>query len=326
MEKKRFARNLVPFIGIIILLYVLYTNDIAEVARVFTKLQPTYILLALLVNVPILASVAIGWQLVLRKQKIFVSWMYTFKNIFIGYFYGFITPGGFGAYARALYLHSESKEPLPKCFANILIFNSIDFITLLFLGSLGGLVLSSIYPFLFLVIFTLLVTVILLFWFFLWKEKSHDFFTRLLELRMLRTIKQWFSEDVVTQLFADMPRFRSLILPFGISLAGWFIRWSAFYAIALWFDITVPYVYFILIVGLATVVAVMPVTIYGLGTRDAMMIGALGALFQTPGPQVLALTLFWFVIVLAVPSVIGAFITFCETKKLDVNLKPAENY
>ena len=68
---------------------------------------------------------------------------------------------------------------------------------------------------------------------------------------------------------------------------------------------------------MATVAAVtIPITIYGLGVRDYTLTGMLFLMFGIAQERALSMTLYWFVIALLFPSIIGALITLYETKKM----------
>jgi uncharacterized membrane protein YbhN (UPF0104 family) len=62
-------------------------------------------------------------------------------------------------------------------------------------------------------------------------------------------------------------------------------------------------------------IAVIPISIYGLGTRDATLV-ALFSLYNIPPENSISFTLFWFTVFFVTPSIIGAFITILENKKL----------
>jgi len=153
-------KKLLPIIGIIILLFIIATLDLNEIYVVFSNINPIYSFLCFFAILPVVILTNIQWQILLKKQRIHVSFFYSLKNIFIGYFYGFISPGGIGAYTRSLYLEHESSAPLGKCLSNIIIFNTIDYLSLLLLGAIGAVLLSSIYPNLFVVIIVVIVVVI----------------------------------------------------------------------------------------------------------------------------------------------------------------------
>lgn len=307
-------KKLLPIIGILILLYILTTLDLGEVYNVLSNINPTYSLISFLAIVPIVLLVNIQWQILLKKQRIKVSFIYSLKNIFIGYFYGFISPGGIGGYTRVLYLENESKSPLGKCLSNIIIFNTIDYLSMLLLGAIAAIILSSLYPYLFVLIIVMLIIVVYLFIFFLRKEKSKNFFLKIIQKRIFKAIKDRLM-DSIDSFYEDLPRFKHIIIPFGISIIGWIVSFIELYLISKLFLIDVPFIYFILIIAIANVIASLPITIYGLGTREASIISML-SIFNIAPEKVLALLLFWFTIIWITPSIIGAVLTCLETKKL----------
>ena len=91
-------KKLLPIIGIIILIFIVATLDLNKIYNVFSLINPIYSFICFFAILPIVMMVNIQWQILLKKQKIKVSFLYSLKNIFIGYFYGFISPGGIGAY------------------------------------------------------------------------------------------------------------------------------------------------------------------------------------------------------------------------------------
>ncbi len=301
-----------PIVGLIILFYILSTIDLAKIFEVFSKVNPFYSFLALFSVIPVVLLSNIQWQILLKKQKINVSFFYSLKNIFIGYFYGFITPGGFGAYTRSLYLKNESGCPLPKCVSNIIIFNTIDFLSLLLLGICGGLTLGSLFPSVFLALIFVFIIVIFLFLFFLKKDTSKFFFKKIIQRQFFSNYKERLSESI-DAFYQDLPGFKDVLLPFFISVFGWLVRFSIFFLISRLFLINVDFFYFILIVAVANFVGSIPISIYGLGTRDAALISLLSVFGVFP-EKVLALSLFWFTVIWLLPSVVGALITFFEIR------------
>ncbi|MBU1941696.1 MAG: flippase-like domain-containing protein, partial [Candidatus Thermoplasmatota archaeon] len=225
-----------------------------------------------------------------------------------------VTPGGFGGYLRALYLKYETCQPLPKCLGNIIIFNTIDLITLLVLGVIGAVVLSSYLPYLFYPILLFLVLVLFLLVFFLKKERSYTAFNRIVESRVFALLKNRI-DDPLESFYDDLPRFRELSIPFTLSFVGWIVQISEFYLISRMFDVSVPYTTFLMISAVANVVGILPISIYGLGTRDATLI-SLFSIYSVLPERVISLSLYWFAVIWFIPSIIGAIITFIESKKL----------
>jgi ubiquinone/menaquinone biosynthesis C-methylase UbiE len=150
--------------------------------------------------------------------------------------------------------------------------------------------------------------------FFLKKEKSKIVFSKLIQTRIFASVKDRLAGSL-DSFYEDIPKFKDVILPFLLSLAGWIFRFTELYLISKLFSIDVPFIYFILIIAVANVIASMPISIYGLGTRDASLITMFLAFGIIP-EKIISLSLFWFAVIWLTPSIFGAFVTFYETKKL----------
>jgi glycosyltransferase 2 family protein len=307
-------KKLLPIIGIILFVYILWRFNIEKILSVFSHINPLYAALCFL-GIPIIFFVVnFQWQMILKRQCIHVSFIYSLKTLFIGYFYGFITPGGFGAYINALYLKNESKTPLPKCISNIIIFNTIDYITILILGSIGGLFLLGKNPYLFILILVLLFTVSFLFIFFIRQKTSKHLFNKVLHTQIFHFI-QHYVKDPIESFYEDLPGFKSLLLPFLVSFFSRFVFYTELYFISQLFNIHIPYITFIFMIAITCSIAVIPISVYGLGTRDATLV-ALFSIYNIPPENSISFTLFWFTLFLITPSIIGAFVTVLENKKL----------
>lgn len=310
-------KKLVPIVGIIILILLLSTLNFKEIINIILKINPLYSFICFFAPAPIILLAIIEWQILLKKQKINVKYWYSLKNCFIGYFYGFITPGGIGAYTRSIYLSNESKAPLPKCLSNIIIFNTIDYIALLLAGLVGAIALSSVFPYLFYSIVMAIFVVLILFLFFFKNKRSKIVFTRIIRSKVFDTLRERL-EDSIDTFYEDLPSFKDILLPFALSFFGWFLRFLEFYLISKLFGINVPILYFVLIAAIADVIATIPISVYGLGTRELALVSLFSASkFSVASEAVVSLSLFWFFVNSVPPSIIGAFVTYFETKKMD---------
>jgi uncharacterized protein (TIRG00374 family) len=306
-------KKLLPVVGIILLVYILWRFHIEKILTVFTTVNPFYAILCFLAFPISIIIVNIQWQMILKRQKIQVSFAYSLKNLLIGIFYGFITPGGFGNYLRAIYLKQESRTPIPKCISNIVTFDTIDYITVFILGSIGGLLLLGQFPYFLILILIFLFTVTILFIFFLRQKTSKHLFEKLLQTRIFKFVQQYM-EDSLESFYEDIPSFKSLILPFLFSFFSWFTFLTMMYFIAQLFAIHIPYITFIFMLAIAAAIATIPISVYGLGTRDITLI-ALFSLYNIPPENSISFSLFWFVIFWVTPSIIGAVVTVLESKK-----------
>ena len=123
-------------------------------------------------------------------------------------------------------------------------------------------------------------------------------------------------------------RFRDVIIPFFISLIGWSAKYVIVFFISKLFFIDIPFIDFILILAVADAIASLPISIYGLGTREISLISML-SFYSVSYEQTVSFSLFIFVIFWLNPSIIGIFVTFFESNKLkefSINGKNAEKF
>ncbi len=312
-------QRLIPIIGLIILIVVIYSLDLKKILTIFSSINPFFLILSFLVFIPLLLLVTVEWQLLLKKQKINVSFGYSIKNFFIGYFYGFITIGGFGGYIRAYYLSEKSGAPLPKCFSNIVIFNTIELLAMFVPGFIGAIILSSVYPYLFLLIIIVVALIVFLYFVFFKSNYSKLFLKKIINAKVFNGLKGKIDSSI-DSFHSDIPTFKNYILPFLISVSGWIFKYVLLFYVAKLFEINIPFLSFILILAVADVIASIPISIYGVGTREVALLSMFSFPKLTGGiivgaEQIVSLSLFWFVIIWLTPSIIGFFVTFHESKR-----------
>jgi uncharacterized protein (TIRG00374 family) len=309
-------RKIIICAGIILFVYILSTMDLWVISTIFTSIGLLYIILCSFASLPIVLLSNYQWQILLKHHRIRCDYKTSLKNILIGYFYGFITPGGIGGYTRVVYLHDATGVPLNKCMSNIVLFNTIDYLSLLLIGLMGGFTLAirfpQLYAFELIIIILIGIVLALVYLFLIRKGTLHYVFNVLLRSSFLHPYKEKFNGSI-QQFYEDMPQLRHIFIPFILSLAGWMLRFVEFYLIAQLFSVSIPIFFFIAIVAIGDIVASLPISIYGLGTREVTLIG-LFSLFNIPSENVLSLSLFWFAISWVVPSLYGMLITIIEVR------------
>ena len=308
-------KRIVPIIGFLILIYILSNLDLDKILYEFSNINVLYLLLSFSAIIPIILLSNYEWQILLKKQKININYSFSLKNIFIGYFYGFISPGGYGAYARIFYLKNKCKSSLQKCLSNVIIFNTIDYISLLIIGFFAGIILINLSPDLtnmLISILIILIIVIMLFIIFMNKELSKKISTIILKIRFLNTIiNNYKIRDSFELFYEDFPRLSGLKIPFILSIIGWILQFFELYLISKLFSIDINFIYFIAIISITNIITSLPITIYGLGMREITLISLL-SIFNVSPEKIVSLSLFWFLIFWLTPSIIGGLITINE--------------
>ena len=120
MTRKIFthAKKILPFIGIAILIYIVFNLDLGEIKDDILSIHPSYIAIALSLTIPRLILRNYAWQLIQKEHKIKLSYFQSLKIFLIGYFYGNITPGYLGQLMRIPYMKEKTKQPYGKLFVN----------------------------------------------------------------------------------------------------------------------------------------------------------------------------------------------------------------
>jgi uncharacterized protein (TIRG00374 family) len=86
------------------------------------------------------------------------------------------------------------------------------------------------------------------------------------------------------------------------------------YSVGLSLGINVPFIYYLSIFPLATLVSLIPISVAGLGTREATLISLFG-LFGIAATKVFSMSLITFFIAGIIPAIIG--VSYAFIKKLE---------
>lgn len=307
-EKFSTIKKILPLTGICILIYLMMKIGIEKIIDALFTIKPLYLLLSILLLIPFILIGTHKWRLILHKQGIELDFIYLLKVFLIGFFYSTLTPGRIGDYIRVPYIKERSGRPIGICISNVLIDGFLSFMGMLILAIIGSMLLIKHFPDLFLVISIL--SLFLVFIFFLFKKKE-----RMLKI-IYRLIPQKFREKAGSEFhffYEGLPSIKDLIIPLLLGIITWIIFYSQAFIIARTFSIDVPYFYFITIYPIASLIGMIPITIGGLGTREATLI-ALLSIFGIPEEKVMVLSLTVYVIFDFFLAISGGIISLIKNR------------
>ena len=109
--------------------------------------------------------------------------------------------------------------------------------------------------------------------------------------------------------YEDMPGKRNIFYAFLLNIFSWLLIYFATFIFALSVGINLPLIYFLAILPVGTIVAFIPVSMAGLGTREATLIG-LFALFGVSASSVFSMSLLALLFGGIIPAIIGAILAF----------------
>ena len=263
----KFIRKVLPLIGLCIFIYLIYNIGINKIIDTFSQISIILIGLALFYHIPRVMLKTYQWQYLNKKQKIEVKSL-TISKIFLIYlFYGAITPGYIGTIIKVAYMKEATNEPLGKLFINNVIFTILSQFSLYLLFLFGIIMISNRIPETLPISITFILIMLAFCFYFYKKERGEKTLYFIVKLLMLKKLKNLFNKFIET-FYMDFPNFKELIVTFIIGIPCWIIVYTQIYTIALSFNINVPYLDFILFCAVCNVVALIPISIGGLGTRE----------------------------------------------------------
>jgi hypothetical protein len=306
-------KNVLPFFGLTIFIYLILSIGLEKVISTFLLLSPSYIILVAILTIPRIIIRNIAWQVILKQQKMYISFSSSFKIFLIGYFYATVTPGYLGQLMRIPYLKGETKEPFGKLFVNTFIETTLHTLSLYGMMLIGALLIIRNEPLFFYATSVFIIALLIIYWFFAKESRGKKFFSifvKYLIPKKYRISAKW----VVNSFYKDFPKIRALIYPFILGIITWIIMFSQIYIIAMSLGINVPYLYFLVLYPIANVVSFIPITSAGFGTREAAVIFLLGLLGVSP-EKALVLSIAGFLITDMLTGFYGFILSLLEMKK-----------
>ena len=294
-------------IGLVLLVLLLYQVDIRQLTAVLTRVTPSLVGIAIFLNIPQISIKAFRWCWLLRAQRIrYGIWPATlsyFGSIFIG----LLTPGRLGEFVKAMHVNQDCGVPIGQAFSSVLADRLFDLYTLLAVG--GGALLSltawrDSNGVLGLALLALLLTLPLA----MFLHKGVFGRIRVLGSHLGRP-GQWLfaSQSWLLELRNGL---RQLSLPWllaavGLTVLAYGIFFGQCYLLALALGLKTSFVQVSFAVALGSLVTLLPISISGLGTREAAMIAYLGTA-GVPAEAALGFSLLVFATFYVAGGLIGA--------------------
>jgi len=300
-------KKYLPIIGIILFVYILIKVDLFKILNEIKEVNLYFIFIALIFVFLMLFVETFKWFVIALFQDIKMPYKEAFKINLITNFYGFVTPSKLGSVIRAEYLKKYSGN-LGKGLFNFTIDKILDISSIIFLAIVFSFVFKdklNLPVGVFTGIFLIFVLVTL---FFIKKERSKwalgFFYNRFIPEKMKKKAKITFDS-----FYDHIPKKRYFILFFCLNLINWLVIYATTYFIGVSLGIELGFVFYLGILPLGTLVTLIPISINGLGTREAALI-SLFALFGVSAAKVFSMSVIGLLMAGIVPAVIGSFFIF----------------
>lgn len=310
-------KKILPFIGLILLIYLIYRIGVYDLLETLKNANIYYILIGILSTPIFILPLAYKWHMILKRQGFNLNFFYVLRLYYIGAFYGFITPARVGSLIRAQYLKKKTKKGLIECASSIVIERVMDLFAIFIFAFVGSLIfINSNLSLSYVLIFSFLVFAGLI---FIFMRKSRGMFVLGLIYNYLlpKNIRD-IADNSLDNFYNSLPKLRTLIPVLFATLITWTLLYFQTYIFAWAFSIKIPFYIFLVFAAVGTIVATIPISISGLGTRELTLI-TLFSIYNIKPEAVISMSLSSFFLIGLFEALVGLFFIFKEDEILDYN-------
>ncbi len=309
-------------IGIVLLVIIIRKIDISETLGYLKNADFSYLIFGYPFLIFLIFTKSVRWNLLMRNQGVRYSNLETFAVYLWGFYFGAVTPSRIGEAAKVIYIQEKFKS-FGEAFVSV-------FIDRLYDVAIRFILLFALYPFctvffeikafaVILVIVPAVAGIILLVKF---KSVRNIFITAskyLIPKKFYDPIKSNFA-DFMDNIMLFVKNRKLLFITSTLSIVSFLCYSMISFMILKSYNINISYLhnlFFLVIAGLATI---LPISISGLGVREAFMIYLFSVIGESTEAAVLfSLSIYSISIILGLHgAVINIYMMTKKDKKIHV--------
>jgi len=251
----------------------LYWAGPAKVWAVLSKADIRFIAAAITLAIPMVLIKGIRWEILLRGYDINLGFRESTSMYATGMIFSAVTPGRIGDMVKIILLMKKGSS-IGKAVACNVLDRLYDVAFVVLAGYAGMWYFSGQFTSqLHIVNIVFIVAIALLFLFMLKRHLFKRLAIRLIPAQYRSVVRDSWNEIIG----AFWENQKTRILPLiGCTITFWFIQLSAIYLCGLGLGLDVSFIYLSACAVIATALSLTPITIAGIGTRDAVFILLLG--------------------------------------------------
>lgn len=265
-------------IGPVILAIIIFHLDFGATIAVLRQTSAVPLISAYLMFIPSLFFRTVRWRVLMALQKIHFSFWESLSVYALSISVGIVTPGRFGEFIKVLYLRSKENS-LGSSFFTVFLDRLSDIVFLLIFGcwALSSFVAIGVESSVGIILIIFGVSFGMIMLWFITRGRGNEVVIWLLRTAFPRSLK-----DQVTTEYQDFSegftktKLSTIGGVFVLTALAWGANyWGVYlFGLALGFDIK-----FLVMAGIAAIcalVTLVPISVMGVGTRDAVLILMLG--------------------------------------------------
>ena len=272
IKKKTISFLIKALVSISILIVILINIDWSTAVKNLGNANLLLLILVLSLNIVERLEITYKWNLLLKVRGLIVSFGRLFLINSIGSFLGLFLPSSLGTdVIRGYYLvrnNSEKSISISSVFVDCI----FGMFSLLLLCLVSILFIGDILPNLHISLYVILLTIIIAITFYFFQKKETAIFLEKIfqKIKYKKLIENGIKLHTSILEYKRYPR--TLIVSFLITLIVQLTRILIFYYTALAFNVSVPFVYFVLFIPIIMLVIMIPISIGGLGIREGTFV------------------------------------------------------
>ena len=292
-------------IGLVLLGVLLWQLDVAALARILQDADRYLLMMAVVLNLPMVLLKSLRWQALMLPQGIRYSVSKAYMVYFGSIFVGFLTPGRLGEFVKAVHVKQDCDVPMGRAFSSVLADRLFDLYMLLLVGGVALLTLTvGNIEVLALAMSGLSLTLPLV----LFLNDTTFGYLRRLGLRLGAVGQKLFARGSwISEMRTGLRQltWSWLLGAVALTVVAYAIFFGQCYLLTLALGLQVNFVQVSFAVALGSLVTLLPISISGLGTREAVMIAYLGTA-GVPAEMALGFSLLVFVTFYIAGGLMGA--------------------
>lgn len=267
-----FLKKYIFLLGIIVFLIIISTTNLNELWLNIKRIKPFFLVIALLLDFPMMTVKAWCWNYIKRQQGINYGLKESTLMYFAGLYAGSFTPMKLGEIIKAFYLKKDGFS-FGKSIVGIVLDRFSDFIFLIIVVTISSLffidilskqiIISILIAFLGMIVLFIFIKLGLLKIFF---KKAFSF--------LVPTQKQKSWNISFQDFLNDLRNYntKNYIVIMLITSLSWIFYYLQMYLLSLSAGIKIPFLYLAMTVTITGFIGLIPISVSGIGTRDAALI------------------------------------------------------
>jgi len=272
MNKKKIYSGLLKLIGLIVFLYIILNIDFKLFIKEFSAINIPYLLIAFALMLGVIVAKSLRWRSILKSLNIKIDQFLSLRLFWLGTYVGIITPGKIGEIVKAYFLKARGHDPLKSIFS-IIADRILDIIILLLIGFFVAIFYLTVLKNYIIILGSILILLIVLF-FLVFNEKG--IFYRLIDKFLKNSLGKNFNNYNIS-LRGFWQEIKNIKLKYIVEtlfylILSWFLYFFSLYLITQSLHIRISPILTVATTTAAAIVSMLPISIAGLGTRDATII------------------------------------------------------